>query len=134
MMQKYEPQSPKDERASIPYPRWCFAPGVPLRNAVADAMSMPTVTAVMACAGVKPIPMSEDPMVHDERQMPQVPTHVSFNVHQSDDRQLTPITHVRINAIRPLVVSNRVNISVTPSTRLNLLVLIVGRLDFEPLE
>jgi hypothetical protein len=44
-----------------------------LRNAVAEAMSMPIVMDIMACAGVSPMPMRLLPMVHEERQMPHVP-------------------------------------------------------------
>jgi len=47
---------------------------------------------------------------------------------------LTPVGHVGENAIGTFVVRDRVDVAVTPSRRLDLLILIVGWLHFELLE
>jgi hypothetical protein len=93
---------------------------------------MPIVMDVMACAGVRPIPIRLLPMVHDERQMPHVPEKTLLvELEVFGTRILTPIAYIRVDAVRSLVVRNGVHISVTPATRLNCLILIVCRLDFE---
>jgi hypothetical protein len=95
-------------------------------------MIMPIVMDVMACAGVRPIPIRLLPMVHDERQMPHVPAKALLvELEVFGTRILTPIAYIRVDAVRSLVVRNGVHISVTPATRLNCLILIVCRLDFE---
>jgi hypothetical protein len=97
---------------------------------------MPIVMDVMAWAGVRPIPIRLLPIVHEERQMPHVPEYVLIMALQTfvNYAVLTPVAHICVNTIRSLVVRNRIHISVTPSTRLNRLVLIVCRLDLESLE
>jgi hypothetical protein len=132
-MQKYEARRPNAERASMPYPRWCFAPGVPFRKAVTEAMSMPMVMEVIAWAAVRPMPMRLLPMVHDERQIPHVPEKSESAFH-GWGAGLTPIAHVGVHAVCALVVRDGIDISIAPSARLDGLVLVVGGLDLEALE
>jgi len=101
---------------------------------VTEAMSMPTVMAPMAWAAVSPIPIRLDPIVHDDRQIPHVPAGVSFLLERVDDEALTPVAHIGVDAICSFIVRDWVNISISPTACLYGLVLIVCRLDLEPLE
>lgn len=51
-----------------------------------------------------------------------------------DDLVLTPITHIRVDAIRAFVMRNGIHISISPAACFNRFVLIVGGFDFELLE
>jgi hypothetical protein len=64
---------------------------------------MPKTTDIMACQAVKPMPMREEPMVKELRQMPQVPILVSQRIIYVFTKELTPICHIGINTICPLV-------------------------------
>lgn len=50
-----------------------------------------------------------------------------------NEASLTPITHKRVDAITSLVVRDGIDISISPSTGLDGLKFIIGRLDLEPL-
>jgi hypothetical protein len=48
--------------------------------------------------------------------------------------ELTPIAHIGVHAICALVVRDRIDVSVTPTARLDGLIFVVGRLNLEALE
>lgn len=73
-------------------------------------------------------------MVHDERQMPQVPWIVSFEQSNVDMASLTPIRNICIDSISPLVVCNGVHIPIAPPACLDGLIFIVSGLDLKLLE